>query len=263
MKNKIALVTMILLLLMPASLPANPFHPHTAHLVADHFFKAIGQKQRALQDITSRTPYTQFYIFAAPQGEGFVLVAADDCVVPILGYSTKGTFVTEAMPAHVKGWLNDYEKQILFYRNHTSSPSPIQANPNEDPIAQQWALLLGDNPSIPPLNTAIAPLLSTTWGQDPYYNIYCPYNASTGENSPTGCVATAIAQVMKFWGHPTTGYGSHSYTPSSYPTQSANFGTTTYNWSLMPDALTSSSTTAEINEAATLMHHLGVALEMQ
>ncbi|MBQ3983237.1 MAG: C10 family peptidase [Bacteroidales bacterium] len=263
MKNKIALVTLVLLLLMPAFLQAKPVNPHKAHLVADHFFKAIGQKQRALQDITSRTPYTQFYIFAAPQGEGFVLVAADDCVVPILGYSTKGTFATEAMPAHVKGWLNDYEKQILFYRNHTSSPTPIQANPKEDPIAQQWALLLSDNPSIPPLNTAIAPLLSTTWGQDPYYNIYCPYNASTGENSPTGCVATAIAQVMKFWGHPTTGYGSHSYTPSSYPTQSANFGTTTYNWSLMPDALTSSSTTAEINEVATLMHHLGVALEMQ
>ena len=104
-------------------------------------------------------------------------------------------------------------------------------------------------------------MITTTWNQSPYYNNRCPYDNNYAEKTVTGCVATATAQVMKYWGHPSTGRGSHSYS-SNYGVLSANFGATTYNWSAMPTSLNSYSSSSQINAVATLMYHVGVAMEM-
>jgi hypothetical protein len=231
------------------TLLANPVSKEKALSVATHFLETHGGADITLTDITASTPYTAFYIFAGTDGKGFVIVSADDCVPPILGYSTTSRFVTEHMPAHIKGWLNGYERQIRHYQKiavHNSQST------------EAWSNDYADQPQ----HTAVSPLLTTSWDQDPYYNNLCPYSSYYGERTVTGCVATATAQVMKYWNHPTTGYGSHSYYHSTYGTLSADFGSTTYAWSSMPSQLTSSSTATQKNAVATLMYHVGVAIEM-
>jgi hypothetical protein len=81
-------------------------------------------------------------------------------------------------------------------------------------------------------------------------------------HAEVGCVAVAMAQIMRYWGYPTTGWGTHSYSNAG-STFSADFGNTTYDWEHMPDSLTENSSEAEIEAVATLLYHCGVSLEMR
>ncbi|MDR1791877.1 MAG: thiol protease/hemagglutinin PrtT [Bacteroidales bacterium] len=189
---------------------------------------------------------TYFYVFNAT-GDGFVIVAGDDRVLPILGYSDKGNFGAENIPDNCKKWLENYKSQIRYVVENE-----ILAT---EEIEQQWADFY-NNVSQKTQKAAVSPLLSTTWDQSPYYNQLCP------SNTVTGCVATAMAQVMKYWNYPTQGTGYHSYNHSTYGTLSANFASTTYNWSSMPNQLTSSSSSTQKTAVATLMYHCGVSVDM-
>ena len=246
MKKALLFLAVAMLTLTAA---AKPVDQATAMRVASTFMRHQGVSAQ-LTDVTAQTPYTQFYIFTAERG-GFVLVSGDDCVVPILGFSATSVFDAVHIPVNVAGMLEQYDEEISYWTRQEG----LWTNPDWQP------LLLGSLPE--PVNpTAVSPLCSTTWGQDPLYNNLCPYDASQGERAVTGCVATATAQVMKKWNHPTTGYGSHSYYEDDFGTLSANFGSTTYQWSNMPNAVTSASSTTQINAVATLMYHVGVADEM-
>ncbi len=243
-----------------ASAMAKPVEPSTASRIASHWLQAVtGKTYDNLTDITAQTPFHEFYVFTLRAEGGFILIAADDCVLPVLGYSETSSFPVRDMPAHVKDWMDVYEEQIAFYRerygelDHGGSPE----------VRKQWDNLENGVAPLPPMATAVSPLVTTQWNQSPYYNNLCPYDNTYNERTVTGCVATAAAQIMKFWNHPATGYGSHSYTLSTYGTQSANFGATTYNWSSMPTSLSGSSSTAQVNAVATLMYHFGVAVEME
>lgn len=111
----------------------------------------------------------------------------------------------------------------------------------------------------------VGPLLSTTWNQDSStYNLYTPSVSGTSgcPHTLTGCVATATAQLMKYWNWPTTGTGSHSYLwASQSQTLSANFNHA-YNWSSMSNALTATSTAAQIDAVARLIADVGIADDM-
>lgn len=116
---------------------------------------------------------------------------------------------------------------------------------------------------------AVAPLLTTTWGQNaPFYNL-CPERAtSAGEQKhcPAGCVACALAQIMKYWNYPEQGQGSNSYKLFLTDiTVSADFGSTRYDWPNMRDSYVSLGsyhryTDEEADAVATLMYHCGVAV---
>ena len=256
------------MLMLAGSAFARPVDANKARTVAETYLRAMGMKNpSALVDVTAQTPFTEFYIFAAEEG-GFILVSADDCARPVLGYSTTSKFKTKNIPANVRWWLEGYEKEI----RHGKSQVAAQSLPMADMETEsQWQMLTSGQMLSDPLNTAVAPLLATTWNQYPYYNSLCPYDEretyTPDGRIVTGCVATATAQIMKYHNYPTTGYGSHSYVhyndDTSYGTLSANFGNTTYQWSNMPNALTSTSSTAQVNAVATLMYHIGVADEME
>lgn len=252
------------MLMLAGSVNAKPVDVGTARRVAETYLHTVGMKNTAaLVDITAATPFTEFYVFAAAEG-GFILVSADDCVKPVLGYSVSNVFDAKEIPDHVRAWLEGYEGEIRHWKAVEASHGALgSAKPTV--LEQQWQLLkAGATPPMP--LSAVAPLMATTWNQAPYYNNLCPYDANENEyygyRVVSGCVATATAQVMKYHNHPATGYGSHSYTHPTYGTQSANFGATTYAWSSMPTALTSTSSTTQINAVATLMYHIGVADEM-
>ncbi len=250
MKFKVILFS--LLCMAMTALYAAPVSPSAAMQVASNFYAVNAGKSGpvSLTDVTSQSGFQEFYIFVHPMGKGFVIVAADDCVQPIIGYSLSSSFVFP-LPAHVQNQLQGYEREIAYYKNNNFRAT--------GEIEEMWTSLR--NGSYTPRNTtSVSPMLTTTWNQSPYYNNLCPDSA--GIHAVTGCTATATAQVMKFWNWPVTGTGSHTYTDDNFGTLSANFGATTYQWSSMPNALNSSSTTAQINAVATLMFHVGVAVEM-
>ena len=187
-----------------------------------------------------------FYVFNQVEGTGFIIVSGDDNIKPILGYSLESNFDETNLSPQVAYWLSEYEKQIAFV---------VESNIQNQIEKQQWEQISNNIIAIKRGATAIKPLLKSTWNQSPYYNDLCPLDS--GERTVTGCTATAIAQTMKFWNYPATGSGSHSYTPVKYGFQSANFGTTTYDWASMPNHLIGPN-----SEVAKLMYHIGVSVEM-
>ena len=194
-----------------------------------------------------------FYVFNTPNG--FVIVSADDRATPILGYSEEGQFDIEDIPAQLQAYLHDFVEQIQFcIENHIEADSTR---------ILQWEMVQTTGYLIEQRYAGVEPLLSDTWGQGCHYNNFCPIdsNGACG-HVKVGCVATSMAQVLHYWGYPSIGMGSHTYKPTNYPTQTANFGTTTYDWAHMPNNLSNASTSTEINAVATLMWQCGVAVDM-
>ena len=205
------------------------------------------------------TPY--YYVFNAGNS-GFVIVAADDQVLPILGYSTESAFNQTDIPTNVAAYLEEFSQQIGYVIQNDIAAS--------SQIAREWQALRSGSTISTRSTTAVSPLLETTWNQRPYYNSLCPADtAAYGGRVPTGCVATAMSQIIRYWEYPLHGTGSHSYYANfssdgygDYGLQSANFATTTYQYNLMPGSINASSSANEINAVATLCYHCGIAVEM-
>lgn len=245
-------------ILFGGMLMAGPVSPERARQVASQFARiaapaGVQMTAADVVDVTANTHYQEFYTFSLGE-KGFILVSGDDRALPILGYSFTSPLRFKDLPKQLASWLDSYEQQIAWLRE--------QDAPVTDQVMGQWQSLEAGNLPAAAVPSSVSPLVTTTWDQDPYYNNLCPGTGSGSNRTVTGCVATATAQVMKFWNHPATGRGSHSYVDDSYGTQSANFGNTTYEWSLMPTSLGSSSSSAQDNAVATLMYHIGVAVEM-
>ena len=234
---------------------SKPVTPSAALRVAQQFWSQQGLRNAAgLEARPDLMPLSRLYCFEQADGTGFVIVAADDIATPILGYSVEHGLGKSVNP-EARYWLTCLSQEIAYGVNHRWEADPV--------VSQTWEALLSGSPTPTDYATAVAPLVATTWDQSYPYNLLCPSDSyGSGGHCYTGCAATAMAQIMKKWNHPSAGYGSHSYNAASYGTQSANFGTTTYQWSSMPNALYSSSTNAQINAVATLMYHCGVSIEM-
>ena len=208
---------------------------------------------RATDTLTRAT--TDCYYVYALQPKGFVIVAADERVNPILGYSYDNDFVVENMPEQVRGWLGGYEKQIKTVIDRDVEPAAETTT--------RWSRLKSGQPMSNIRNgNSVGPLLTTTWNQGQYYNNLCPADA----NGPaghvyTGCVATAMAQIINYHQYPQHGRGTHSY-ESNYGTLTVNYGSANYDYTNMPDALTYASNTTEVDAVATLMRDCGVAVNM-
>jgi hypothetical protein len=197
------------------------------------------------------------YLFKT-NDKGFVLVAGDDQAVPVLGYSSGSVLDENNLPVNLLKWVEEYKKQIRYLRTlpELKSAEPLDA----------WKRLEQGLPLAKASAQAVSPLLTTTWNQAPYYNELCPQEYWFSEKAVTGCVATAMAQVMKFHNYPEIGAGIHTYYHSNntvtYGNLTANFGATTYDWANMPNALGANSSTKQVNAVATLMLHCGVGVDM-
>ena len=199
-----------------------------------------------------------YYIFNF-SGMGYIIVSADDACYPVLGYSFESTLSPENIPANMQNWLSNYQFEINSVRTGNLQPDAT--------IKTIWEHLssaepkITDNSSSP---TDVAPLVTSMWNQDFPYNALCPEDAgSTGSyygRVPVGCVATAMSQIMHYWRYPTMGNGSHCVWPQQnvYGPQCADFGSTTYDWTGMPN-----QTNLESDALAVLGYHCGVAVDMQ
>ena len=187
--------------------------------------------------------------------QGFVIISGNTVLPPVIGWSDQGNFpdMSEA-PENFRFWMGRYNEMIDFAQANNIQP--------EEQIQRLWTDaeqgIFGSRDA-----NAVSPLVNTHWNQDCYYNEYCPatgggwWGGGPCGHAYAGCVACAMAQVMKYWDYPATGFGSHSYTHSQYGQQSADFGNTTYHWEQMPNSVDNHN-----DAVATLMYHCGVSVDM-
>lgn len=263
MRNRITYLVLLLSIFGAAT--ANPVDETQAQEVGYKFLNATRKMDvkntdalHLVKTYRCETGEAAFYVFNTESG--FVIVSADDCVTPILGYSYEGTYDPDNVPIQMQDYLNGFLKQI-----ECGMASRLKA---DYIIAARWERVRttgrineGQN------NHEVLPLLKDKWNQNCYYNKFCPVD-SLGPcgHAYAGCVATAMAQIMNYWKYPESGQGSHSYIPSSHPEygeQFVDFSETTYDWGNMPISLNASSSEAEIDAVATLMRHCGVSVDMQ
>ncbi len=241
---------------------ANPVDRQHAQQIGQSFMNAkIGQKA----DVQLNLVYTaatreavDYYVFNNGNGNGFVIVSGDDRVKPILAYSTSGCFNPNDIADGFQFTLNTFSHEIQYIReNNIEATADIDA---------EWQSI-AETGYINKVNrnrTVVGPLLPTIWNQNYPYNSQCPEDTTgSGGHVYAGCVATAMAQVMRFWNWPPQGTGSHTYTPDGYEQQTANFGETEYHFELMPTAIDSTSSEEDIFYIAQFQHHCGIAVDMQ
>ncbi len=264
-------LTFFLSTMLTLSAWAERVSQEDASTVANNFMNAgaslSGAKKapakRMVLKKAAQAEESQFYIYENADGEGWVMVAANDIARPIIAYSDEGQFRFDNQPSNVKCWLGKYNKQIKqAEENGVSATEEVQ---------QEWRKLrkgMGVKKGTP----VVAALIKTKWDQAaPYYN-QCPTKG--GDHALTGCVATAMAQVMNYWQWPVTGTGSASVSFNNQ-TYTVDFTTGNYDWDNMLDKYsryyeegssyytsTSAGTTAQKDAVAKLMYHCGVAAEM-
>lgn len=196
-----------------------------------------------------------YYVFNKGNDNGYVIISGDDRAKTILGYTDDGHFDISVLPANVKYWLGFYE-------------SELKSLPDSDILTINYSdssVLKTKRMSANQYLTTIYPLLGDIkWNQDSPYNLICPViNSSTGERAVTGCVATGMAQVMKYYNWPVQGAGSNSYTSTTLKlSSSVDFSKTHYDWNNMTNTYSSSSSAIQDTAVATLMYHCGVAVNM-
>lgn len=191
-----------------------------------------------------------FYIFNNPNG-GFVIVSADDRTPEILGYSDEGQFDSDNVPDNMRAWLQSYADQI--------KAMPETAEARQMSMQRKVA------------KVAIAPLLQTAWDQNNPYNLKCP-NFINGEKSITGCVATAMAQVLYYTASNSSGFPSATTKEipsyefakkwSGEPLLMKAIDITTFNWNNMLPSYLGSTTTEQQEAIADLMICCGASVEM-
>lgn len=215
--------------------------------------RAIGERtqSRAVGGVKSQPILTLkdagtplVYVFENNSDEGFIVVSADDIAAPVLGYSDTGKLDPANIPSNVSWWLDQYKGEIA---------AAIEAG---------YDVAYSPAPKSRASRAAIAPLCTTRWDQDAPYNNKCPLVRNS--RAMTGCVATAMAQVLKYHNWPEKGKGKYQYNQSSATpsTISFDYANTTFDWKNMLDTYTTSASTAQINAVATLMYACGVSVEM-
>ena len=255
--------TMLVLAMTCVTLQARPVDQETAKRLGQSFVKANFEFTRQSDQLNLvQTAYSErgeacYYIFNVGD-TGFVILAADDNYRPVIGYSDRGTFNPDDMAPALAEYL-EVVRQGVMSASVASSASVA--------VAADWAMLEKNGRLVSRHGgREDVFLVQTTWNQNYPYNYFCP----EGEGGPgghcyAGCVATAAAQLMKFWNHPIQGQGSYTYIPEDHPEYgplTANFGETTYDWDNMPNAISNNSPIEQIEAVAQLIYHVGVSVDM-
>ena len=202
--------------------------------------KAAGKQQKA----------AAYYAFNIGDNDGFVIVSGDDSLTELVGYSDSGSFDPDNMPDNMRSWLQAYSGYV----------ASVQAGDSKAKRQQ-----LGNVTTI-----VVRPFVTTEWNQGEPYDRLTPL-LDNGAHCATGCVATAMAQVMKYYEWPERGEGSNSYEYDPYGTLSMDFSQSVYDWENMLDIYSSyyeeGNIVPEYNDGqagavAKLMYDCGISVNM-
>lgn len=195
---------------------------------------------------------TCYYVFANGEDKGFTIVSGDDRMPEVVGYSAQGTYDPDHLPANYVGFMKAYQEMVEALLKGDAQVSGGLAE------ARQWRAERAGT-------AAVAPLLGgIKWNQTEPYNNRCPLYDETNR-SVTGCVATAMAQVMMYHQYPK----ELKSTIEAYTTKSKgikipaiNSGET-YDWdNMLPDYSKTDYSSAQADAVAKLMYHCGAAVKM-
>lgn len=180
------------------------------------------------------------YMFNTPGG-GFILAPADDRLPAVLGYGDSAVSTPEQLSPTQKWWFEGYADMVKAVADGSGQLDESGAT------RASWA--------------AIAPLVKTTWNQDAPFNNDCP--SVNWRRTYSGCVATAMAQIINYWQSPARGQGTHSYEWEGGETISFDYEATPFDYANMIDNYQRGKyTTAQGSAVAALMKACGVAIDM-
>lgn len=194
------------------------------------------------------------YVFEGNDNKGYMILSADDLAVPVLGYSETGV-IGDEMPPQLAWWLSEYAAQVEYLEKGTADGSIFML-----PAIKKAA----------PEREAIAPLIKSHWDQGAPYNLQCPKVGT--QNTYTGCVATAMAQVLNYWQYPAKGTGRISYDCTLTDASGAgaggkklalNLAQRAIDWDNMLLNYDGDYTTEQANAVAYLMKACGYSVKMQ
>ena len=199
-----------------------------------------------LRQVPMSASSSAYYVFNIGDNEGYVIVSGDDCAPAILGYSYSGSVDINNLPDNMRWWLDEYARQIRFMQENGLSASRAGMK----------------SPESPP----VAPLLTTRWDQVDPYNIFCPLD-SNGNHYVTGCVATAMAQVMYYHHANSVDRTTHdmpAYTTSIGESVEAVPAGSFIDWDNMMSSYWSDEgrTEEQIAAVANLMKYCGASVQM-
>jgi len=282
MKN-LNLVLLLLISFFPVWLFAKQVGPETALQVAETqanssnllrnaqelklvFTKTLESKKvNSMVQASSALPTILYYIFNVGE-KGFVIVSGDDIAVPVLGYSDAGIYDPENLPPNFVYYLDDFLAKEI-------EQAIKQDVPQSEKIKTQWETCLSGEAATLRATTAVLPLLgqdnqsgSIAWNQYAPYNNLCPVDPQNNNNSLTGCVATAMAQIMRYYEYPKFGNGNIG----GYTTQTRkisipqiDISTFQYDWgNMIPNYSATLSSQAQKDAVANLMYHCGISVQM-
>ncbi len=204
--------------------------------------KPLQMAKRQPLNLKIASDATAYYVFNVGTENGYVIVSGSNLAPQVLAFSGEGSFKEETIPTNMKTWLDGYADQIAYLENtkgkHEAPRQHIQ-------------------------RSAVDPLLTSTWGQGAPYNSMCPTDPSTGIRCVTGCVATALAQVINYHKYPSQTIAAiPSYTTETLGISMPQISITTIDWDNMLDSYSGSSTTTQKNAVAQLMLLCGQSTEM-
>ncbi|MBR6431730.1 MAG: C10 family peptidase, partial [Muribaculaceae bacterium] len=224
-----------MLAMMATTLPAAQVSQDKALDIAQRFankgtatFKAKpGSELMLAHAAKSADGKPDYYVFNRGDHDGFIIVSGEDRVEPVWGYCERGEFDYDKLPCNFKWWLGEYQRQMQYLREHPQVKARKAVN----------------------LTTSVAPLLTSKWNQCKPFNDLCPVAEDDddrywvyGGRACSGCVATAVSQIMYYYKWPASGVGSKTYDfylttqEGQVPmTLSCDFSQSTYQWNLMKD----------------------------
>ena len=245
-------ILLFLSVMMTVIMTAGEVTPQQALQQAQKFLQqtpsGMKRSQAEVPQLKMAGRVSGLYVFNAEQNQGYVIVSNDDRTAPILGYSETGTLDPDNMPCNMRAWLQGYADEIAWLNEHNIQPTASQ-NPRRTASA---------------VKAPIAPLVKTHWDQGSPYNDNCPEYESDNK-AVTGCVATAMAQVMKYHeyanmtgdipGYDTDFQGSSCIAVSTLTA-------TSFDWGNMLNDYTNSATDTQKSAVAKLMQYCGASVKM-
>lgn len=209
--------------------------------------KATTVEPRLAHAVKSKTSQKDnVYVINLGDNQGFVIVAGDDGAdAEVLGYCDHGSFEYDKAPVQLKSLLGMYAAGVDSLRADSNRQTVARSKSSLSTATQSFPAILGD--------VVVGPLLTTRWNQLAPYNNLCP------EGCPTGCVPTAIAQVMNYWQWPKQGYGQYKTYDEEGNEVMLDFPIHIYDWDNMLDDYSGAYTSEQATAVAQLMADIGKA----
>lgn len=237
------ILLLLLALLSFHSINAKQISENEAAEIARNFFKTNSSGGITKSDVRVSLAHefkadeaTLMYAFNTGNN-GYVLVSGDDQIFPVLGYTENGLFDYNTLPDNARTWFDMYTKMIKSVKDGKSKAFKTY-----------------------PSATSVEPLVTCKWNQDyPYWNLTPIVN---GNQSVTGCAATAMAQIAYYHKWPISSTGEINYETETYNIPIQTTLNTTFDWANMTDTYSNSSSEESCNAVAQLMRDIGYAMDM-